>query len=169
MLILYQKPFVYKTPPMTFDKKKKQELAKSSENIQFISLLACWKRICHVCALHLLKCRKTNDDKTRTLNERATEKVTWICRRPRRINYDTIISILTEELCYTNTLARTESVCTLRDSYFKDPNKSISVMRQSNLCGILQTRRTAQEGTLVLQYCVHVFKKCFYTEDNFCL
>ena len=122
MLVLYQKPFVYKTPPMTFDKKK-QELAKSSENIQFISLLACWKRICHVYALHLFKCRKTNDDKTRTLNEPATEKVTWICRRPRRINYNTIISILTEELCYTNTLARTESLCTLRNSYFKDPNK----------------------------------------------
>ena len=39
------------------------------------------------------------------------------------MNYNTMISILTKEICYTNTLARTESVCTLRDRYFKDPNK----------------------------------------------
>ena len=153
---------------MTIDPKKKYELAKRSENIQFISLLARWKRICHVCALHLFKCRKTNDDKTRTLNEPATEKVTWICRRPRRINYNTIISILTEELCYTNTLARTESVCRLRDSYFKDPNKSISVMRQSNFVWhFANTSNCSRRHVGVAILCL--FKKCLYTEDDFCL
>ena len=119
-------------------------------------------------ALHLFKCRKTNDDKTRTLNEPATEKVTWICRRPRRINYDTIISIMTEERCYTNTLARTESVCTLRDSYFKDPNESISVMRQSNFVWhFANTSNCSRRHVGVAILCL--FKKCLYTEDDFCL